>query len=105
MSVHNFQEWFETMHTTDQTQVAMMRLEPGGETGSEAEAHQGSDQVMLVIEGAVRGEVGEEEVTLKKGEFVVIPANTRHRFYNDFQQSVLTFNVYAPPAYPHENEG
>lgn len=104
-SVHNFKEWFETLHTTDKSQVAMMRLNPGDETGVEAESHTHSDQVLLVLEGQVKGEVGNEEVALKKGEFVTIPADRPHRFYNDSNESALTFNVYAPPAYPPETKG
>jgi mannose-6-phosphate isomerase-like protein (cupin superfamily) len=104
-SVHAFQEWFETLHTTAKSQVAMMRLQPGMETGAAAETHPESDQVMLVMEGAVCGEVAEEEVMLRQGEFMVIPANVPHRFYNNFAEPVLTFNVYATPAYPPHTKG
>lgn len=104
-SVHNFKEWFETLHTTDKSQVAMMRLAPGDESGSEAESHPGSDQILLVLEGQIEGEVGEEKISLHKGEFITIPADHPHRFYNDSDESVLTFNVYAPPAYPPQTKG
>lgn len=103
-SVHNSREWFETLHTTEQSQVAMMRLEPGAESGPEPERHVKSDQVMLVLEGMVEGDVHDEHVTLHKGEFITIPANTPHRFYNDAESPVLTFNVYAPPAYPPDTK-
>lgn len=104
-SVHNFREWFEALHTTEQSQVAMMRLEPGKETGPEPESHEASDQVLLVLEGRIEGGVNGEEVTLEKGEFIIIPAGTPHRFYNDSDVSALTFNVYAPPAYPPDAKG
>lgn len=104
-SVTNFQQWFEALHTTEQTQVAMMRLEPGRHTGPDAKEHPVSDQVLLVLEGRVSGEIADDKITLQKGEFVVIPARTPHRFYNHFDESVLTFNVYAPPAYPAKTKG
>jgi mannose-6-phosphate isomerase-like protein (cupin superfamily) len=104
-SVYNFKEWFETLHTTDKSQVAMMRLDPGDETGEEAESHPHSDQVILVLEGQITGEMGGEKVTLDKGEFVTIPAGLPHRFYNKSNEFALTFNVYAPPAYPPETKG
>jgi mannose-6-phosphate isomerase-like protein (cupin superfamily) len=99
-SVHNFKEWFETLHTTAQSQVAMMRLNPGQESGDSAESHLGSDQVLLVLEGTLQGEVAGECISLSKGEFITIPADTPHRFYNSSVTPALTFNVYAPPAYP-----
>lgn len=104
-SVHDFQEWFETLHTTARSQVAMMRLDPGRETGKSAESHPHSDQALLVLEGAVKGEVEDKSVQLAQGEFIVIPAGARHRFYNESDQPALTFNVYALPAYPPETKG
>lgn len=104
-SVHNFQEWFEALHTTEQSQVAMMRLEPGKETGPEPESHEKSDQVLLVLEGHLRGEIDGEAVALERGEFIIIPASAPHRFWNGSDVSALTFNVYAPPAYPPDAKG
>lgn len=104
-SVYDFQQWFETLHTTEKSQVAMMRLDPGCSTGDTAEAHPDSDQVLLVLEGKIKGDVDAQAVVLSQGEFVVIPAKAPHRFYNDFAESALTFNVYALPAYPPETKG
>lgn len=104
-SVHNFQEWFEALHTTDKSQVAMMHLDSGAESAAEPESHPHSDQVMLVLEGTVEGDIQDEHVKLHKGEFITIPANTSHRFYNPSEDPVLTFNFYAPPAYPASTQG
>jgi mannose-6-phosphate isomerase-like protein (cupin superfamily) len=91
--------WFEVLTTTDRSQVAMMRLAEGQVTG-ESEAHPKSDQVLLVLDGCVTGTIGEEEVTVCTGEFVVIPAGMKHQFRNHGQGEAVTFNVYAGPAYP-----
>ncbi|MES2736697.1 MAG: cupin domain-containing protein [Verrucomicrobiota bacterium] len=104
-SVHNFQEWFEALHTTEQSQVAMMRLEPGRETGPGPESHARSDQVLLVLEGTLEGEIADERISMGKGDFITVPAGTPHRFYNAGERSALTFNVYAPPAYPPDARG
>ncbi len=79
-----------------------MRLEPGKASGNEAEAHDGSDQILLVTEGEVEGEIGGETVTVRTCEFILIPAGTKHRFMNKGEVPSLTFNVYAPPVYPEE---
>src|SRR5437016_3266153 len=93
-------EWFEVLQTTELTQTAMMRLEPAAATGEKAEAHEKSDQVLLMLEGELIGEVGEERPRLKKGDVIVIAAGTKHRFANASDRTAITFNVYSPPAYP-----
>jgi mannose-6-phosphate isomerase-like protein (cupin superfamily) len=93
------ESWFEVLTTTDLSQVAMMRLAEGQVTG-EPEAHPQSDQVLLVLDGRVTGTIGEEEVSVCTGQFVVIPAGVKHQFRNDGQGEAVTFNVYAGPAYP-----
>jgi len=54
MNVKNIREasdWFEVLQTTKRTQTAMMTLKPGKSSGSEAEGHKKSDQVLLVLKG------------------------------------------------------
>ena len=98
-NVHQFGDWFEVMTETSRSQVAMMRLNPGQASGENPESHPHSDQILLVLEGEVEGEIGGERRVLKKGEFVLVVAGTLHRFVNKGQKTALTFNVYAPPAY------
>src|SRR5947209_15253448 len=93
-------EWFQVLQTSDLSQTAMMSLEPGAATGEKAEAHDKSEQVLLVLEGELIGEVGDERPRLKQGDVIVIPAGTKHRFANASAQVARTFNVYSPPAYP-----
>ncbi len=83
----------------------MMTLQAGDETGNKAEAHEKSDQVLLVLEGELKGEVGHDRPTLKKGDVIVIPAGVKHRFVNEGKKPAVTFNVYAPPAYPAGTKG
>jgi mannose-6-phosphate isomerase-like protein (cupin superfamily) len=104
-SVHDFQDWFQVLETTERSQVAMMELAPGQATGDEAEAHDQSDQVLLVMTGAVKGEIAGETVSIGQGQFVIIPAGTKHRFSNEGPEPALTFNVYAGPVYPPNTKG
>ena len=98
-------EWFEVLQTSKRAQTAMMTLAPGDATGRKAEAHEKSDQVLLMLAGKLSGTVGPETVTLKKGDILVIRAGTPHRFRNPGRQRAVTFNVYSPPEYPSGMKG
>ena len=78
----------------------MMTLAPGDATGDKAEAHEKSDQVLLILGGELTGEVGDQRPHLKKGDVIIIPAGVKHRFVNRVKKPAVTFNVYSPPAYP-----
>ena len=93
------------MQTTGLSQVAMMQLDSGKSTGAEAEAHEKSDQILLLLEGELKGEIDGAAVKLKRGDFLVIPAGVKHRFSNEGTDEAVTFNVYAPPAYPADAKG
>ena len=98
-------EWFQVLQTTKRSQTAIMRLEPGAASGEKAEAHNESDQVLLMLEGELIGEVGDERPRLKRGDVIVIEAGTKHRFANASDKPALTFNAYSPPAYPADTKG
>jgi len=92
--------WFEVLQTGERSQTAMMTLAPGDATGDKAEAHEKSDQVLLILEGELTGEVGDQCPRLKKGDVIIILAGVKHRFENRARKPAVTFNVYSPPAYP-----
>jgi mannose-6-phosphate isomerase-like protein (cupin superfamily) len=76
-----------------------MTLAPGKSSGERAEAHEDSDQVLLILEGELVGEVGDEYLSLKKGDMIIMPSGMKHRFTNRSEKRAVTFNVYSPPAY------
>ena len=98
-------QWFEVLQTSKRTQTAMMTLAPGDATGRKAEAHEKSDQVLLMLSGKLSGTVGPETVSLRKGDILLIRAGTPHRFRNPGRQKAVTFNVYSPPEYPPGMKG
>lgn len=108
MSIANIQKatsWFEVLQTTEKTQAAVMTLIPGGETAPHAEAHEKSDQVLLVVSGRMKGTIGDTQVHLEAGDVVIIPAGLPHHFKNDDEVPALSFNVYSPPEYPADEKG
>ena len=82
-----------------------MNLDPGEASGDTAESHPSSDQVLIVLDGEVLAEVGDEKARMRKGDVVVIPAGIDHRFENESGEVARTFSVYAPPAYPPDARG
>jgi len=99
-NISEAKEWFDVLQMGERSQTAMMTLAPGDATGAKAEAHEKSDQVLLMLDGELTGEVGDERPHLKKGDVIIIPAGVKHRFVNRAKKPAVTFNVYSPPAYP-----
>lgn len=104
-NINKAREWFEVLQTTEKSQTAMMTLGPGDSTGDKAEAHKKSEQVLLMLEGELMGEVGDERPALRKGDVIIVRAGVKHRFTNRGNKPAVTFNVYAPPAYPAGSKG
>ena len=53
--------------------------------------HEHEDELFLVIKGALRIEFRDGEVTLKEGEFIVVPRGVEHRPIADEECQVLLF--------------
>src|SRR5262249_37156464 len=91
--------WFDVLLTARHTQAAVMRLDTSGVSSESLNTHATSDQVLLVLDGAVRAEVGTEKADLSQGDVVIVPAGTPHRFRSAGSRPAVTFNVSSPPAY------
>lgn len=98
-NIHESAEAFHLLETTGRTQTATMTLAPGAATSDKPEFHPHSDQVVLVLEGALVAEVGNERATITRGESLIVPAAVGHRFVNEGGDRVFAFTVYGPPAY------
>lgn len=106
MNIANIRESAEEFHlleTTGRTQTATMRLGPGAATSDDPNVHPQSDQVVLILEGELMAEVGDERTSLAKDQSLVIPAGVKHRFINEGQGEAFAFTVYGPPAYPTDD--
>ncbi|HZK82525.1 MAG TPA: cupin domain-containing protein [Humisphaera sp.] len=102
MIISNFKDAtkaFDVLQTISKTQVATMRLAPGKASGPKGNEHPESDQVLMVMEGEIYAEIGDEKATLRKGDIVTVPAGMMHRFVNHGGADALTVNVYSPAAY------
>jgi len=103
MNLANLQqstEFFEVLQTTERSQTAVMTLAPGGASSSEPNIHPKSDQVVLLVDGELTAEIGEETRRMRSGDIVIVPAGTPHKFTNSGKAEAKAFSTYAPPAYP-----
>lgn len=102
MKKHNIngnRNFFSVLETAKRTQVAMMTLGPGEASGPKENEHPESEQVVLLMEGRLTAEIGDERATLEAGDVVIIPTKVAHRLTNEGSVPAVTFNVYGPPAY------
>ena len=90
---------FSVLQTSDESQTAVMTLQHGEWSGDKQNEHPDSEQVLVVLEGEVVAEIGDERTVLRKGDSVIVPRGAKHRFGNESEEKAVTFNVYAPPAY------
>ncbi|HYM69564.1 MAG TPA: cupin domain-containing protein [bacterium] len=91
--------FFDVVAGTDRSQAATMVLAPGESTGGEDNTHPESDQWLYVISGAGRATVGGRTCALDAGTLLLIEAGEPHEIRNTGTASLVTVNVYAPPAY------
>lgn len=96
-------EEFHLLVTTGRSQTATMKLAPGAATSDELNTHPHSDQVVLILEGEVVAEIGDERATLGVNQCVTVPAGVKHRFINEGASPAFAFTVYGPPAYPTDD--
>ncbi len=104
-NLHQASSWFEILQTTEKCQTAVMTLPAGKASGDTAEAHEHSEQVLLVVHGELEAEVGGEIFQMGEGDMVIVPAGTKHRFVNRGEWPAVTFNVYTPPEYAPGEQG
>lgn len=104
-NLYRAKEWFKVLQTTSRSQTAVMKLGPGQATGEQPEAHEASEQILLLIEGNLAAEIAGKRSQMKAGDVVVIPPRTKHKFTNCGELPAVTFNVYCPPEYPPDEKG
>lgn len=90
-------KFFEILATTPQSQVGVMTIKPGEDSGPE-DAHPG-DQIVYIIEGEAEIETEGEKVRLAGGMAGIIPAKAPHHIYNRGTEDLFFLTIYTPPAY------
>jgi mannose-6-phosphate isomerase-like protein (cupin superfamily) len=90
-------EFFKIIQATDQSQIGVMTLKPGQDSGPE-ERHAG-DQVVYVVAGEADIDIEQATEHLTAGDVITIAAGRAHHIYNRGTKNLFILSVYAPPAY------
>jgi mannose-6-phosphate isomerase-like protein (cupin superfamily) len=80
---------------TPRAQLDLYCLEPGQE--QKPHTHEGQDKIYVVLEGTAHVVVGEDEMTVGKGEAVVAPAGASHGLRNAGGVRLVALVVMSPP--------
>jgi quercetin dioxygenase-like cupin family protein len=67
--------------------------------------HPNCEEVVYVLDGAVRHTLGDEETVLHAGDLIVVPRNVPHRLINDGNAPVRTYIVFSSPDRRFEPTG
>ena len=92
---------FKVLASTRDAQAAAMTLKPGQSTSDQPEnEHPKCEQWLYVVSGSGRAVVGRRRATLKEGSLLLIEKGEAHQITNTSRaKSMMTINLYAPPAY------
>ena len=80
-------------------EVVATYFEPGGSTGDEAYTHGDSEELFLVVSGAVELQLGEESLTLGAGDGAHYRSSMPHRGTNPGAERAEVLFVITPPSY------
>lgn len=91
--------FFHIVARTNRSQAATMVLQPGKSTGGADNVHPHADQWLYVVSGEGTAEVSGRRIDLQPGALLLIEAGEPHEIRNTGRETLVTLNVYAPPAY------
>jgi transcriptional regulator with XRE-family HTH domain len=80
-------------------EVVVARFEPGGSTGDEPYTHGDSEELLVVVEGRVHVQLGDEIYEAGAGDSVHYQSSTPHRVANAGAGPAEVLFVISPPSY------
>lgn len=97
---HGMTKWFLTDPPFGHVEMYAVDIEPGGSTGPAPYRHGDSEEVILVVRGSVRVELGDEVHELATGDSIVFASSTPHRVANAADAPAELVWVNSPPTPP-----
>ncbi len=89
----------QVIFTAPHSQLVLMSLKPLEEIGEET--HNNVDQFFRFEKGMGKVVLNGEEVSVKDGDAVVVPAGTKHNVINSSDSEELKlYTIYSPPNHP-----
>lgn len=95
---HDSDAFRRVVVTGPHMQLAVMTIPPGGEVGEEV--HHGTDQFLFFVEGEAEAQLEGVRSAVASGDYVFVPAGTRHNFVNTGAGPLRIATTYAPPEHP-----
>ena len=80
-------------------EVFVGELDPGGSTGPEPYAHGDSEELFVVIAGAVQLELGGDQHDLEAGDSIDYRSSMTHRVTNVGEERAEVMWIISPPSY------
>lgn len=94
-----FGKGFHVAIDNGRAQTATMVIAPGDCEGGPDNRHRGADQWLFVLSGKGTAIVNEKRFPLRAHSLMLIERGDRHEIRNTGRTSLVTLNVYVPPAY------
>ncbi|MEW6265582.1 MAG: XRE family transcriptional regulator [Thermodesulfobacteriota bacterium] len=91
---------YELLHSDLQKKMGIMigTLSPGGATSEIPLPHTG-EECLVIIEGIMRAEVGEETVALEEGDSFYFDSAIPHRLWNPGNENCKFYLIITPPKF------
>ena len=104
-------QWLVTPETlgVEKIGIAIMNC-PAHSTVCPLHGHRDTEEVLLILAGEGEAWVDGETAPFKKGDAVLLPANSRHMVRNTGDEPLITASIFSPPTTPasyilHESGG
>jgi transcriptional regulator with XRE-family HTH domain len=88
-----------TPRPLEHLQVIVGELDAGGSTGDEPYTHGDSEELLVVLEGAVHLQLGTEVFELRTGDSIDYRSSTPHRLTNADDGRAEVMWIISPPSY------
>jgi len=104
-------QWLVTPETlgVEKIGIAIMNC-PAHSTVRPLHGHRDTEEVLLILGGQGEAWVDGEVASFKKGDAVLLPANSKHMVRNTGDEPLITASIFSPPTTPssyilHETGG
>jgi len=77
---------------TNQTATVYFELEAGDHLGRHTDS---AEELLLVLEGKVEAEIGDEKATLSKGELALVPKMVPHNLVNTGESKATVLGIFG----------
>jgi mannose-6-phosphate isomerase-like protein (cupin superfamily) len=104
-------QWLVTPETlgVERIGIAIMNC-PAHSVVRPLHGHRDTEEVLLILGGQGEAWVDGETTSFKKGDAVLLPANSKHMVRNTGDEPLITASIFSPPTTPssyilHESGG